>query len=177
MKKGLGIIAILCCAAAFCVALVGCGANVDKSLYTGTWTLDSSSNKNFDSETIGLMRKMDATIDLVLNEDGSGTLKLLEGSESLTWKATSNTEGTATLDGNEMKLSLADGKLTLTDRDNVSMTFARKDAVMAQSSSAAASASASSASADASGAAQDASASSASAPADSAAASASSAAA
>lgn len=162
MKKGLGIIAALCCVAAICTALAGCGVNVDKSLYTGTWTLDSSSNKNFDSETIGLMRKMDATIDLVLNEDGSGTLKLLEGSESLSWKAVSNTEGAVTLDGSEMKLSLADSQLTLTDRDNVSMTFARKDAAMAQSSSAAA-ASTSSASAKESGAAQDASASGASA--------------
>lgn len=146
MKKSLGIIAVLCCAFAICAALAGCGAGVDKSLYTGTWTLASSTNKNFDSETIGLMRKMDATIDLILNEDGSGTLKLLEGDESLTWKATSNTEGTATLDGSELKLSLADGQLTMTDRDNVSMTFARKDAVMAESSSAASAASAASAS-------------------------------
>ena len=159
MKRSLCLLAALCCAFALCASLMGCGANVDKSLYTGTWTLASTSDKNLDEDTIELMRSMDAAVDLVLNEDGSGTFTPYgESMKSISWKATSNTEGTATIDGAEVKLSLADGKLTLSDNGNATMTFVKKDTIASTSASTASAAS--SASASSSGETSDASASS-----------------
>lgn len=149
MRKALGLIATVCCACALCFSLAGClGASVDKSLYTGEWTLVSSNNDNLDEKTIEFLRSIKAPVELNLKEDGSGSLRLpASATKSVTWTAKSNTEGTVTLDGDELKMTLNNEQITLTDSAKVTLTFARESAVEAANSSSASAASTSASSA------------------------------
>ena len=128
MNRKLGVLATVCFALALCLALVGCGANVDKSLYTGDWTLESGSGENLDEASIELMKSLGLDVTLTLKEDGTGTLDLFGQSQEVKWSATSNTEGTLKLaeQNAETKIKLDDGKLTLADSDDSYMTFKRK---------------------------------------------------
>ena len=154
MRKALGLIATVCCACALCFSLAGClGASVDKSLYTGEWTLVSSNNDNLDEKTVEFLRSIKAPVELNLKEDGSGSLRLpASATKSVTWTAKSNTEGTVTLDGDELKMTLNNEQITLTDSAKVTLTFARESAVEAASSNSASAASTSASSASTSSA-------------------------
>ena len=147
MKLKAVIAALVCMVCASCMVLAGC-SSVDKSLYVGTWTMQSSNDETFDADTMELMKTLDVQVSLTLNEDGTGTLNMLGNDpHDVTWEATSNTEGTATIDGGAAKLSLEEGSLTLEDAGGVVMTFARSEASAASASASAASASTESAAA------------------------------
>lgn len=128
MNKRIGIIAALCFAFALCFTLIGCGggASVDKSIYTGTWELESGSDENLDAESVELMKSLGLEVTLTLKEDGTGSLDLFGESTDITWEAKSNTEGTITLEGEKANIKIADSKLTLDDDTGASMTFAKK---------------------------------------------------
>ena len=111
--------------AVLCFALVGCGGGVDKSNYTGDWTLTSSSNANIDEKSVELMKSLGVENSLTLNDNGSGTLRLLGDSSDVTWEATSNASGTLKRNGNSSAIRLEDGKLTLEDVEGSSYVFSR----------------------------------------------------
>ena len=149
MKQKFSIVAALGFALVLCFALVGCGG-VDKSLYTGDWTLESGTDKNLDADSIALMKTLGMEVRLTLNDDETGKLVLFGDSRDITWKATSNTEGEVSIDGASATLKLEDEKLTISDANGTSMTFAKADGpAPAASAPSSSSASASAASADA----------------------------
>ena len=124
MKK-LSIIAALCCVAALCFTLVACGGGVDKSNYTGDWKLAYGSDENLDADSIELMNSLGLSVTLTVNEDGTGSLDLFGDNMEAKWEASSNSEGTITLDGNEAKMKLENSELTIVDSTEASMTFKR----------------------------------------------------
>ena len=138
MGKRLRIVATLCCALAFCFALVGCGG-VNKAAFVGVWDLESGSDESLSPDSIKLMKSLGLEINLVLNEDGNGVLNLFGEETKATWEANSNTDGTLSINGNTAALKLSDGKLTVEDSTGTTMVFVKYDstASTAESSSAA----------------------------------------
>ena len=144
MGKKFGLIAALCCAFILCFALVGCGG-VDKSKYMGDWKLAYGSDADLDADSIELMDSLGISVTLTLNEDGTGSLDVFGKKMDAKWEATSNEEGTITLDGSEATMKLAEeGELTIVDSSDASMTFKRASATSTSSSASASSASSSS---------------------------------
>lgn len=146
------LVALCLAAAALSLTLAGCGG-VDKSLYTGSWSLESGSDESLDADSLALLRSLGLEVLLTLNDDETGQLDQFGETLSVTWKASSNSEGEMTIDGSESTFTLADGKLTVTDTGGTVMVFVRAadagTAPAAASSAAATSASAESASAQA----------------------------
>lgn len=125
MKQKIGIILIACLSFALCMALSSC-IMTNKSLYVGTWELQDSNSDTFDSDTMELMQTLDVKVTLSLVDDGTGTLNFLgTDPHSVTWQASSNTEGELSVDGEKNTLSLAEGVLTMTDDEGTFMTFAK----------------------------------------------------
>ena len=125
MKQKIGIILVACLSFALCMALSAC-VMTNKSLYVGTWELQDSNSDTFDSETMELMRTLDVKVTLSLVDDGTGTLNYLGNDpHSVTWQASSNTEGELSVDGEKNALSLEEGVLTMTDDEGTFMTFAK----------------------------------------------------
>jgi len=125
MGKKVGIVAALVFALALCFTLVGCGGGVDKSNYTGDWKLAYGSDENLDADSIALMESLGLSVKMTLKDDGTGSLDLFGQNMEAKWEASSNTEGKITLDGNEAKMKLENGELTIVDSTNSSMTFKR----------------------------------------------------
>ena len=151
MKKILGIATAICCMFALCFSLAGCG--VDKSGYVGNWSLESGTDATLDADSIALMKTLGLQVILTLNDDETGSMDLFGDKLDVTWKATSATEGEATIDGKATTLKLEDDKLTVTEEDGKYLVFAKYDGELpsatAASAASASSASASSASASA----------------------------
>lgn len=127
MNKKIGIIAALVCAFVLCFALVGCGGgSVDKTKFTGTWTLESGSDENLDADSIELMKSLGLEVNLTLNDDDTGRLNMFGQEEAVTWEATSATEGKLSMENaGSANLKIEDSKLVMSD-DSSSMTFAKK---------------------------------------------------
>jgi len=166
MKKG--IIALMACMFALCLALVGCGGSGGsgadaKAAWVGTWDLVEmeESGQVTGREDLETLKSLGLDVYLEINQDGTGSLVLFGESMSGTWEAKSATEGTFTLEGQKIDMKIADSKLTM-DQNGAKLVFEK--GTPRSSSAAAASASATSASAaSASAAATSASAASASA--------------
>lgn len=125
MKQKIGIILVACLSFALCMALSAC-VMTNKSLYVGTWELQDSNSDTFDSDTMELMKTLDVKVTLSLVDDDTGTLNYLgTDPHSVTWKASSNTEGELNVDGEKCTLSLKEGVLTMTDDEGTFMTFAK----------------------------------------------------
>ena len=126
MNKRIGIIAALVCAFVLCFALVGCGGGADKTKFIGSWTLESGSDENLNADAIAKMKSLGYEVTLTLNEDETGTIDLFGEKMDIQWKATSGTEGEATMEGTDKaKLAVDGDKLVMSD-DSSSMTFAKK---------------------------------------------------
>ena len=126
MNKKIGIIAALVCAFILCFALVGCGGGADKTKFVGSWTLESGSDENLNADAIAKMKSLGYEVTLTLNEDETGTIDLFGEKMDIQWKATSGTEGEATMEGTDKaKLAVDGDKLVMSD-DSSLMTFAKK---------------------------------------------------
>ena len=145
MKKILGIATAICCMFALCFSLAGCG--VDKSGFTGNWSLESGTDATLDADSIALMKTLGLQVILTLDEDETGSMDLFGDKLEVTWKATSKTEGEGTIDGKAVKLALEEEKLTVTEEDGKYLTFAKYEGELPSASAASASAAAASASA------------------------------
>ena len=125
MKQKIGIILVTCLAFSLCMALSAC-VLTNKSLYVGTWELQDSNGDTFDSDTMELMKTLDIEVTLSLVDDNTGTLNYLGNDpHSVTWKASSNTEGELSVDEETYTLALDEGVLTMTDAEGTYMTFAK----------------------------------------------------
>ena len=123
MKKILGIATAICCMFALCFSLAGCG--VDKSGYIGNWSLESGTDATLDADSIALMKTLGLQVILTLNDDETGSMDLFGDKLEVTWKASSATEGEATIDGKPVTLKLEEEKLTVTEEDGKYLEFAK----------------------------------------------------
>ena len=122
----LRVVAVLCCAAVLCLALVGCGG-LDKSIYTGEWKYSSSENADLDEQSMKLAESLGLEIKLWLNEDGTGTFTMLSDSKNVKWEAKNETEGKLSIEGSgEVSMTLSEsGELSLTDSEKGVLKFKR----------------------------------------------------
>lgn len=139
MKKRL--FALLACALALCVALVGCGGAkpegaaaespapaADATQFVGTWEIAStgSGEEVMTTEDLKILKDLGIYIYLDVFEDGTLALdafgEVLDG----TWEATGEGVATGTLDEAEIEIALAGDTLTIV-QDDASMSFSRID--------------------------------------------------
>ena len=128
-------------AAMLCFAVAGCGAgggaDDPKAAFIGSWTLAELSGENSASaEDIELMKSLGITVDMTLNEDGTGSLDLFGEVMDGEWSATSATQATLTLKGEAVDLTLADDKLSMT-QDGAEMIFVKSAAASSSQASSA----------------------------------------
>ena len=145
MKKT-GIVAVLCCAFALCLALAGCGgtsevdeATAAKEAFAGTWDLTSMSQNgdSTGSEDIQMLAALGMKVTLSLNEDGTAQLVVFDTTMSGTWEAIDMATATATLDGQSVDMTVDEGgQLTLSESGST-MTFTKGKAASSASASSA----------------------------------------
>ena len=140
-----GVIALMACVFALCLALVGCGDNAaaNKAAFTGTWDLvemnqDGQVTGSDDLETL---KSLGLEVYVNLNEDGTAALVLFGEAMNGNWEATSTTAGTITLDNQKVDMTIEDSKLKFA-QENASLTFQKGEAKEVPSSSSSATASA-----------------------------------
>lgn len=160
MKKG--IIALMACVFALCLALVGCGGSGGsggdaKAAWVGTWDLVEMEENGevTGSEDIEMLKSLGLEVYLELNEDGAGSLVLFGEPMTGKWEAKSATEGSFTIEGQTVDMKIADSKLNM-EQNGSKLTFQKGEA---RSGSAAAASSAAASSEAASGSASSSSAS------------------
>ena len=172
------LIALFSCAFALCLALVGCGDNgaSAKAAFTGTWDLVemSQGDQVTGSDELETLKSLGLEVYVNLNEDGKSALVLFGEVIDGTWEANSTTEGTITMEGQQVSMKIADSKLTF-EQEGAKLTFQKGQAKEVPSKSSSAESAASSDSSASSESASAASTSAESASADSASASAESA--
>lgn len=177
MKKG--IIALLACAFALSLSLIGCGGGGDpKAAWVGTWDLVEmeQGGEVTGSEDLEMLKSLGLDVYLELKADGTGALVLFGESMDGKWTAKSATEASFEIEGQAVDMKIANDKLTM-EQNGSKLTFAKgasRSASAASASASAASESASAASESASAASTSASAASTSAASESASASAAS---
>ena len=143
------VIALFSCAFALCLALVGCGDNgaAAKAAFTGTWDLVemSQGDQVTGSDELETLKSLGLEVYVNLNDDGTSALVLFGEVINGTWEAKSTTEGTITMEGQQVSMKIADSKLTF-EQEGAKLTFQKGEAhsASAAASSAAASSSASS---------------------------------
>ena len=150
------MVVVLGCVFALSLALVGCGGDngeAAKKAFTGTWDLIEMEQNGevTGQEDLETLKSLGLEVYVNLNEDGSAALVLFGEPMEGTWTAKSATEGTITLEGQEVKMTIADSKLKF-EQSGSSLTFKKgeaKDTPSATSASTTGSASAESASASA----------------------------
>ena len=145
-----GIIALLSCVFALCLALVGCGGNSEadnKAAFTGTWDLVemSQGNEVTGSDELNTLKSLGLEVYVNLNEDGTSALVLFGEVINGTWQATSTTAGTITMEGQNVNMSIADSKLSF-EQEGAKLTFQKGEAKQVPSSSSSAASESSSAS-------------------------------
>lgn len=129
----LRVVAMLACALSLCLALAGCGggsadeAQAADSQLSGEWKLVAMEDgENFDADSLALADSLGLEAKLTLNSDGSGTLVLLSDEQSVSWTASGDTEGTATIDGRgDVALQLSGDVLSITGGQGDPLEFTR----------------------------------------------------
>lgn len=145
MKHKNTIMGLLACAAALCIALVGCGGNgTDTSngssaaaastssnvaQFAGYWQIESLSadGEEITSDDIDILRSLGGTgsdFIVYLAEDGTGSFDAFGEVEDLTWDAGKATITTSS-DNVTMNISIEDGKLVLAEDESSRATFAK----------------------------------------------------
>ncbi len=152
MKKG--IIALLACAFALSLSLIGCGGGGDpKAAWVGTWDLVEmeQGGEVTGSEDLEMLKSLGLDVYLELKADGTGALVLFGESMDGKWTAKSATEASFEIEGQAVDMKIANNKLTM-EQNGSKLTFAKgasRSASAASASASAASASAASESASA----------------------------
>ena len=144
-----GVIALMACVFALCLALVGCGggggnnAEANKAAFTGTWNLVelNQDGQVTDADSLETMKALGLEVYVNLNEDGTAVLVMFGETMEGTWEAVSTTAGTVTFDDRQTNMTIEDSKLKL-EEEGTSLTFEKGEAkeVPAKSESASASA-------------------------------------
>lgn len=148
-----GIAVLLSCAFAFCLVLFGCagdgGNNGEdaKKAFIGTWALVeiAQDGQVTSAEDLEMLKSLGLEVYVNLNEDGTASFMLFQESIEGTWEAKSATEGSLTLNGQEVGMTIEDSKLKF-EQDGATLMFEKGEAREVPAASSAASESGSSAS-------------------------------
>lgn len=105
------------------------GAAAASSNFVGTWevvSVVSNGNEQITEDVLQLMHDMNVTFDLVINEDGTFSLNLIEETATGTWKELSDGSAGLTIDGETIIITLdGNDKLLMTDGADA-IVFQRK---------------------------------------------------
>lgn len=125
MKKGLKLCAILACAFALCLALVGCGddAEAKKKPFVGTWELTEMDGATTDD--IQLLKDWGMAVECTFSNDGAFKMSLFDQGVEGTWEAKSTTEGSIKTNEGSADMTISDGKLSFEDGSGNKMTFSK----------------------------------------------------
>ena len=115
------VFALFASACALLCALAGCsgsGGQVqswEHKAFAGTWNLVEMSDGGdvTGADELKLMNSLGMQVTLTLGADSKLTLDTLGKQSEGTWKATSETEGTATIEDQEMPLQITEGRLVM----------------------------------------------------------------
>ena len=123
----LRLIAGLCCAFAFCLALFGCG-NASDSI-AGTWDLDDASMADYMGEDLTDEQKEAAHQLMFLNLNDDGTVDFVIYGDDIqgTWEKASDGTLSLTFDESPATAKIENGTLTLDEEGEVT-TFAKASA-------------------------------------------------
>ncbi len=122
-KRIARIFCAVACACALVLGLAACGSSKDYAQdFVGYYQVDSFESEG-DSVTGDDLRGFGMDILLVLDEDGEGEFNMFGEPMDVKWEATGEGEGSITIEGQHMGLTLADGILTIDEGDSGSVTF------------------------------------------------------
>lgn len=128
-----GVIALMACVFALCLALVGCGggnnAEANKAAFTGTWDLVEMDQNGqvTGSDDLETLKSLGLEVYVNLNQDGTAALVLFGDAMEGTWEAASTTAGTLTLEGQQVNMTIEDSKLKF-EQEGASLTFQKGEA-------------------------------------------------
>ncbi len=106
--------------------LAACAPSVNADNFVGDWEFTHGSLENLDQATVDEAKSLGANAIMTLNEDGTGSFDMYGNVKQLTWSATSDTEGSLTLDGNKAaSMAIEDEELVLSDSSDNTLTFSR----------------------------------------------------
>ena len=108
------------------MAIQSAKTSTRNSPLAGSWILVKGNDKDLKASNISLMRSLGLNVTLTLKKNGKANLNLFGDVSKCTWKAKSRSKGTLTLNRSGAKLSLANGKLKLTDSSSKWLLFKRK---------------------------------------------------
>lgn len=130
-KKTLIIVAAAAVAIVVCVclALTFCtGEKASLKAFTGEWTAESMQQDDevTTEEDLALFRSIGLDVTLSLRDDLSATYVIFGAESKGTWQPETGTAATLTLSGQDIDLSLQDGKLTM-QSNTTTVVFVHSD--------------------------------------------------
>lgn len=106
--------------------LAACAPSVNADNFVGDWEFIHGSLENLDQATVDEAKSLGANAIVTLNEDGTGSFDMYGNVKQVTWSATSDTEGSFTLEGNKAaSMAIEDEELVLSDSSGNTLTFTR----------------------------------------------------
>lgn len=123
-QKLIAIVMAAACACALCFVLVGCGDN--KANFVGDWELETIESDSMGTIDATVLKQMNMSVTLTLNEDGSADFVMFGQSIDATWVENGAATMTLTLsgEGDAVFVLSSDGKLSSDDGDTT-MIFVR----------------------------------------------------
>ena len=123
--------ALVCCVLALCLgfALVGCdGVEASKKAFCGEWSVEEMDQDGeiTTAEDMALFRSLGLDVVLTLNDDLSAKLSIFGSEGDGTWEPETKSKATFVLDGQNIEMTIEDGKLHL-KQDSTLMTFVRSE--------------------------------------------------
>lgn len=125
-----GIIALLSCMIALCLALASCGEGNYREKYIGTWKLvemEQNDGTVTTQEQIDQLINVGFEVYVNLHEDGTLVLSMFGTPIEGTWEAENGSGGTITLEESDtVEMKLENDRLTFKQNDS-SLTFEKTD--------------------------------------------------
>ena len=109
------------------VLLLGCKSKEEQiSDFSGTWNLESVKNTAQDTpeDIMDQLKQSGLSYQLILQNNGTGTLDLAGTKSNLTWDTNSDNEATIISEDKEIKINLKEEKITLIE-DDMQMVFSK----------------------------------------------------
>lgn len=120
------LIALLASTLLLSALLLGCSSSIDGKNFIGQWEFLHGSEESLGVDEVTLAKSLGDNIIMSLNENGTGTLDVFGDITDLTWKATSDTSGTLTLEGsNAATMEIQDEELILSNSNDSTLVFGR----------------------------------------------------